>query len=460
MVDVNSQHLYNRIGFGQPLSGMNYSKDMTVMAFQSLVKPTKIDVIARPSLADLAKGEKSRSLIERLIKRSVSDTVLLNHTWLNRMINPEEMLQEKMSLFWHDHFACRSPFAFLLQQQNNTIRTHALGSFRVLLSAVAKDPAMLQFLNNQQNKKGHPNENFARELLELFTIGRGEYNEDDIQNAARAFTGWGFNPLNAEFVFRSRFHDYGEKNFRGRQGKFNGDDILHMLLEDRKTAEFIVKKLWYYLVSTSEINKDIILELADSFYRSDYNIRELLFRIIDAPWFYDNKYRSQRIKSPVELLAGIQVHTNAQIDDRWGTAYIQRALGQILFYPPNVGGWPSDREWIDSSSLINRINLPAALIEGSGIDLNTNDDGDVRRLLGDVDAVTIRLNVDWERLYKIFSEASGQMMNNVESYLLATPTTDHNRKMISRYTDNATSNGEFMKRLYIGFMSTPEYQLC
>ena len=156
----------------------------------------------------------------------------LNLTWINRMSTTDAPLQEKMTLFWHNHFACRSKNAAFAQQLNNIQRTNALGNFRTLLFQVAESPAMLQFLNNQQNQKGHPNENFAREVMELFTIGRGNYTETDVKESARSFTGYGFNK-DGEFVNRRFFHDDGQKTFMGKTGNFNGEDILNALLDKK-----------------------------------------------------------------------------------------------------------------------------------------------------------------------------------------------------------------------------------
>ncbi len=148
---------------------------------------------------------------------------------MEKLSATDDPLTEKMVLFWHNHFACRTMVPFLAQQQNNVLRKYALGSFADMLMAVSKDPAMLQFLNNQQNKKGHPNENFAREVMELFTLGRGHYTEEDIKEAARAFTGWGFS-LQGEFQFRGKQHDEGEKTFRGKTKKYSGEDIIIAIL--------------------------------------------------------------------------------------------------------------------------------------------------------------------------------------------------------------------------------------
>ena len=457
-MDRSKQHLLNRAGFGIPLGADTAEKPIDEI-LQGMVDVQFLEVLEKPDLSDLRMGKGSDAGLKKLIQRSVEDTVLLNHAWLNQMADPRVQLREKMTFFWHDHFACRTLFPFLAQQQNNIIRKYALGSFRELLMAVAKDPAMLQFLNNQQNRKDHPNENFARELMELFTLGRGHYSENDIKNAARAFTGWAFNPLSGQFIFRARLHDFGVKTFRGNTGKFTGEDIIEMLLEDPQTALNITQKLWSFFVSShkSEEDMEYIQMLAGSFYASDYDISKLLLGMFNSGLFYRQENRGTRIKSPVELLAGIQLHTGSRIQDPWSAAFIQRALGQILFNPPNVGGWPEGEEWIDSSSLTNRLNLPVALFQGKTIDLNVGDDGDIKNLINGRKEVRLQLSADWGRIYMYFN--SGDTIGAIEEYLLVRPTTLQNRQMILRFAEDAADESTYVKRIYQGFMSLPEYQL-
>jgi uncharacterized protein (DUF1800 family) len=191
------------------------------------------------------------------------------------MSNPNHSaLLEKMTLFWHGHFACTIKVGMLAAQQLNSIQQHALGNFRDLVLAIARDPSMIRFLNNQQNKKRQPNENFARELMELFTIGRGFYTENDVKEAARAFTGWSSN-LSGEYVFRERQHDFGEKRFMNKRGNFDGTDIIDILLERRETAHFITKKIYQYFVN-EKVNERRLEQLAAGFYDKNYDIKWLM----------------------------------------------------------------------------------------------------------------------------------------------------------------------------------------
>ena len=187
--------------------------------------------------------------------------------------------REKMALFWHGHFACRPQFPLLAQDYLNRIREHALSDFPTLLTSVSKSPAMILFLNNQQNRKGKPNENFAREVMELFTIGKGNYSETDVKEAARAFTGWGINRQTQAFEFHTKWHDRGSKTILGQTGNWNGDDVLRILLEQKSTAEFLVRKMYRFFVNES-VDENAIQKLAATFRNSKYNIRSVLTEMV------------------------------------------------------------------------------------------------------------------------------------------------------------------------------------
>ena len=219
---------------------------------------------------EMQKKVKDPEFRRKLREKSREDLKTLNLRWLNTMTNSEAQLREKMSLFWHGHFACRIQNSFFHRNCYIQSRTNALGNFADMLKAVSKSPAMLQFLNNQQNRKLHPNENFAREVMELFTMGRGNYTENDVKEAARAFTGWGFN-AKGEFVFRKNQHDNGSKTFLGKTGNFDGDDILNMLLENKQTANYISKKIYRYFVN-EDVNEANQQWLSKRFYSNNYNI--------------------------------------------------------------------------------------------------------------------------------------------------------------------------------------------
>src|SRR5215211_5452201 len=241
---------------------------------------------------------------KKIQQKNREDIRSLNLSWLNEMVQSRAQLREKMAFFWHGHFASRNINIFYQQQLLHIIRQNALGSFRNLLHEVSRSAAILNFLNAQQNRKDHPNENFAREVMELFTMGRGNYTETDVKEAARAFTGWGAN-VKGEFAFRKFQHDSGSKTVFGKTGNLRGEDVLDLLLERKETAQFITKKIYRYFVNE---NLDVakVNWLADRFYKNDYHIGKLMEDIFTSGWFYDEKNIGVRIKSPIELVTGIQ----------------------------------------------------------------------------------------------------------------------------------------------------------
>jgi uncharacterized protein (DUF1800 family) len=344
------------------------------------------------------------------------------------------------------------------------VRTNALGSFADMLKAVSKSPAMLQFLNNQQNKKSHPNENFAREVMELFTMGRGNYTENDVKEAARAFTGWAFNPK-GEFVFRKNQHDDGSKTFLGKTGNFDGDDILNILLEHKQTANYISKKIYRYFVNEN-VNEQNQQWLSNRFYSNNYNIAKLLEDIYTSDWFYDEKNIGIRIKSPVELLAGIRRLLPMQLENDQSQLLFQRALGQVLFYPPNVAGWPGGKNWIDSSSLMLRLRIPQIFSANDIIDImpKTDDDVQMGQMMEGIKKMkdTVKggtATIDWTSVNAIFEKMQREkLLESIESTILQTKNKVSN-VVLDKYV-NPDSRENFIKSAVVNLMATPEYQLC
>ena len=280
----------------------------------------------------------------------------LQSWWLTEFLATRAPLAEKMTLFWHNHFVTsfqkvRSPQ--LLYRQNVLLRGHALGNFGELLRAVARDPAMLIYLDNAISRKEQPNENFARELMELFTLGEGNYSEQDVKEAARAFTGWSVEPETGEFLFRQPAHDGGVKTVLGRTGSFDGSAVLDILLAQPQTAEFVACKLWREFVSPVPDPVEV-RRIARAFRESGYDIRTALKALLVSDAFYAPQNRAALIKSPIELVVG----TLRQFDFRTGEVlpFVVTAnqLGQRLFAPPNVKGWPGGEAWINSTTFLAR----------------------------------------------------------------------------------------------------------
>ncbi len=290
----------------------------------------------------------------------------LKSWWYGEMIATPSPVTERMTVFWHNHFTSslrRVHSPTLMYRQNELLRRHALGNFRELLHAVAKDPAMVLYLDNQTNRKDKPNENFARELLELYTLGKGHYTERDIKEAARAFTGWMVNRRTGQFRFNARRHDKGTKHFLNRRGSFDGDDILDILLEQPQVAVFITAKLWREFISDTP-NKQELTRLAAIFRDSNYQIKPLLRAILLSPYFRAPANRGTLVKSPVELIVGTARLFDIRPNGPRRLAGLGRQFGQDLFDPPNVKGWPGGNAWITTSTLAARQQFLGRLLRG------------------------------------------------------------------------------------------------
>jgi uncharacterized protein (DUF1800 family) len=420
---------------------------------------------------DESAGRKAQGSSEpdrrRLAQKSRDNIKTLNLTWLDQIVTSKQQLREKISLFWHGHFATNSGNILHQQKLLDIIRVNALGNFGILLKEVSKSASMINYLNNNQNRKNRPNENFAREVIELFTMGHGNYSENDIKEAARAFTGWGATP-SGEFVFRQQQHDEKEKTFLGRKGNFKGDDILNILLEQKETAYFITGKIYRYFVN-DKANKKNISVLADRFYSSGYDISKLLNDIFQSEWFFESENIGNHIKSPVELIVGIRRTFDLNIENKISQLLLQRLLGQILFYPPNVAGWPGGYNWIDSSSLMLRLQIPKLMFGSGNITLSPKENDDQTMGMTDPLVERIRQNgraarfikatIDWNGFLEIFEKTKReQLAKNIADLMLVPALT--NQQIFTGSINDAESRESFIKGTTIQLMCLPEYQLC
>jgi uncharacterized protein (DUF1800 family) len=390
---------------------------------------------------------------------------------MHEMVNSAAQLREKMAFFWHGHFACRNLNIFYQQGLLDVIRRNALGNFGTMLKEVSRSAAMLNFLNNQQNRKDHPNENFAREVMELFTLGRGHYTEHDIKEAARAFTGWAAN-LKGEFVFRRIQHDFDSKTVLGRTGNFDGGEILDILLQEKQTAKYITQKIYRFFVNEKP-DPEKINWLAERFYKNDYEISKLLEDIFTADWFYNEKNAGALIKSPVELMVGIQRILPMKLENEEALMLLQRVLGQLLFYPPNVAGWPGGKNWIDSSSLMMRMRLPRLINDTDEMNMRPKDDDD--QMMGRMDpnedpkgkaqrmagraGRPILADIDWKQYVKSFESVPRESLTEAISKTLLQVKPSVSAAIIKQHADQS-GRENFIKTATIQIMSTPEYQLC
>ena len=293
----------------------------------------------------------------------------LRNWWIEEMVATEQPLVEHMVLFWHNHFTSsltKTYYPGSLYQQNEMFRQSALGNFATLLKAVPRDPAMLLYLDGVRNVARQPNENFARELLELFTLGEGHYTEGDIKAAARAFTGGSIDRATGQFVFREQAHDGGEKTFLGQTGRFGGDEIIAILLAHPRTAETIAEKLWREFVSLKPDRAEIG-RLAAVFRASGYEIKPLMRALFLSPSFRDPANRAALIKSPVDLIVGTVRVLGLPVPEKTQLARMMGGLGQSLFNPPNVKGWAGGESWITAYTLLQRQQILRRIVEATTV---------------------------------------------------------------------------------------------
>ena len=370
-----ARHLLNRTGFG--------ATDAEIAQFAPLGRDEAVDrllsgirheaFVAPPAFVDepfqpyyklrMLSAEERMAAQRELVQKAFD----LRAWWLREMIATPSPLTERMTLFWHNHFATSQQkvrSTQLMYRQNALLRREALGNFATLLHEIAKDPAMLVYLDNAGSRKQAPNENFAREVMELFTLGEGHYTEHDIKEAARAFTGWSLDRDTGDFTYRRVWHDYGEKTVLGRTGRLDGDDVLDALLARPETARFIAAKLWREFVSpTPDANE--VSRWADTFREGRYEVKPLMRAVLTSDAFWAPANRGALVKSPVELVVGTLRTFEIKPFDLRPAVFACAALGQNPFAPPNVKGWPGGDAWIDSATLLGRRQFVDRLFRGS-----------------------------------------------------------------------------------------------
>lgn len=463
MKQKHLQHLYWRASFGIDINQVtnltfkSKSKIVSELFLQSdTYKPLQLDLsefsaVKFKSYKEL-KEKFTEAEIQKLRNRQQQKVKDLNYAWLERLSEPNALLREKMTLFWANVFVCRDNDIFFSQRYNNILREHSLSDFRVFVKAIAKEPSMSKYLNNKQNVKRRPNENFARELMELFTFGVGNYTEQDIKEAARAFTGWSFK-RNGDFYVREKQHDFGEKTFFGKTGNFDGDDIIDILLEQKQCARFICTKIYTYFINP-EIDKKRLEEITEVFYK-DYTISNLMKYIFESKWFYDDKNIGVKIKSPVELLVGIQKVVPVTFNKKSQLQYLQRMMGQTLLYPDNVAGWKGGKSWIDSNTLMFRMKLASLILNNAVINLEEKgafeDSFEMYYKRAKNRNKFIKTTKNWEVFVAKYKGFNAKELTN----LLILSKLDKDTETFLESLE-IKSNRNFCVQL----MSIPEYQLC
>ncbi|HUA39601.1 MAG TPA: DUF1800 domain-containing protein [Candidatus Sulfopaludibacter sp.] len=378
-------HLLNRAGFGGPPAVIEKLADLgpdgalsTLLDYEQYADPTPAPDWAQPDpegnrqfreAVKNATPERKKELQQERRQTAQRQMLELRGWWLNRMAKGPRPFQEKMVLFWHGHFATsfvKVQNSYYMWRQNELFRRLATGNWQELLTFVGKDPAMLIWLDQAQSRRPHANENFAREVMELFSLGIGNYTELDVTEGARALTGWSLDPLTEEYVYRPFFHDNGSKTFLGLTGNLNGDDVIAQIVAQPAAGRFITAKLWNFFAGeppTDELNE----ALAAVFRANGNNFKPLLRIMFRSEEFYDPAVIRNQVKSPVQWLVGTARVLECDLPPAQICEGITRRLGQDLFAPPNVKGWDGGISWITTTTLLDRYNTAVLLVQGADI---------------------------------------------------------------------------------------------
>jgi uncharacterized protein (DUF1800 family) len=383
--EATAAHLLNRAAFGGTPAEIEATREkgLTAMVRQLVDVSSDAANVPPPAWAHprnirqmrmevrdaKQQGQNFQEKARQLRMMEGEEILDLRRWWLERMMNGPAPLLEKMTLFWHGHFATsvqKVRDGYFMWLQNDTLRRNALGNFGGLAKKISRDPAMMIYLDLQQSRKEHPNENWARELMELFTVGIGNYSEQDIREAARAFTGYRIDMTTQQFRFAPFQQDAGTKSFMGRTGPLNGDDIIDILVKKPACAQFIGRKLWRFFVE-DEPSPQVVDLIAERIRAHNYEMRPVLRELLSSAEFYSDRAMQTQIKSPVQYLVQTSKLLETQLPSPIVAQNAMRQMGQILFAPPNVKGWDGGKAWISTSTLLFRYNFANYLINGNAI---------------------------------------------------------------------------------------------
>ena len=461
---VKAAHLLNRAGFGGTPSEVGHVLELGpakavdwLMAFEnvpaakqgadlpdfSAIPDYGLDrrqVYAQQRMMAAGPGqmsEQERMLARMKFQRANAEAVRATVAWwLRRMAYGPHPLQEKLALFWHGHFTTSDKDerqASLMWNQNELLRANAAGNFRTFVKSVSRDPAMLDYLNNNSNRKQHPNENYARELMELFTLGIGNYSEQDVKEAARAFTGWAHD--GDDYVFRRGQHDDGVKHFLGVSGDLNGDDVIDVILSRPVAANFVAGKLFRFFAQDG-VDDTVVAALGRQLLANRYELRPTLRTILTSRAFYAPTAVGAQIKSPIQLVLGTIRQVGLEMPPDGGLLYALKQMGQVPFQPPNVRGWPGGRMWINTSTLLARYNTAAKLLDGR---------------LPRTDGVPL-------------SEEAGLQPDHAVDHwlgcLIQRPVPADKRQVLIDAVRNGRNHEDGVRQMVQLIVAMPEYQLC
>lgn len=445
-------HLLHRAGFGATLDEIEHAKELGLnRTVESLLDFPDASIEEQgadgPDLSGIdgypnnfaerrklfeAKTPQERMELNQKLQRANREAVLATaQWWLIRMATGPHPLQEKLTLFWHGHFTTSARderSAWLMWQQNETLRRNAAANFGSFVKQISRDPAMLDYLNNQQNRKGSPNENYARELMELFTLGIGEYTETDIKEAARAFTGWGHD--GEAYLFRKSLHDDDSKKFFNVTGKLDGDDVIDIILKRPECSNYIAGKLFNFFAYPNP-DPALTASLGNVLREAKYDLRPVLFTLFTSKAFYSPAAIGTQIKSPIHLITSgarlMGLGTPAKIP----VMGVLEQMGQVPLNPPNVKGWPGGRAWINTSTLFVRYNTSIAMAG----------------------------KIPEKSLKPAESASPKQIVDYWLSRLIQRPVSEEKRKTLESQLGSRPDNGT-IRRVIELIVSMPEYQLC
>jgi Protein of unknown function (DUF1800) len=403
----------------------------------------------------MGKSQEERKELFAQFQQANHDAMQATTTWwLNRMALGKYPLQEKLTYFWHGHFTTSAKderAAMLMWRQNELLRRYAAANFEPFVRAISRDPAMLDYLNNNENRKAHPNENYARELMELFTLGIGNYTETDIKQSARAFTGWGHDGI--DFIYRRGQHDEGIKTFMGQSGNFDGDDIITIILQQPACSKFISGEMFKFF-AYDDYDDSLGGALAELLYSNQYSLRPLIRTILTSRAFYSPQSVGGQIKSPVQLVIGTVRMLGLAMPPTPAVASALNQMGQLPFMPPNVRGWPGGRMWINTSTLFIRYN--------TGVWLAGGDVPALDRLNRKGDAVA-PLNSRQAQPVDFDPSATGSAQDVVDAWvnrLIQRPIGDDEKQILVNALGGDSTNADAVRKVVQLIVSMPEYQLC
>lgn len=481
-------HLLNRAGFGGSPAAIQKLADLgqeqavaSLLDYEKIYDPTRDPVWATPDPERLqklreaikaAKPEDAKLLQQQENKLQADRMLELRGWWFNRMAKTPRPFQEKMVLFWHGHFATSiekirgAPNStYLMWRQNELFRRLATDNWLRLLIETGKDPAMLLWLDQAESRKEHPNENFAREVMELFALGEGHYTEHDITEAARALTGWSYDRQEQKFIYRPAFHDTGTKTVLGLTGNLEGEDFLAQIVKQPQAAKFITGKLWNFFAGqfpSARLND----ALATTFREYGNDFKPFLYVMFRSEEFYGDDIVRNEVKSPVQWLVGSARMLESDLPPPFICSAITRSLGQDLFAPPNVKGWDGGTAWITTNTLLERYNDAVTLVTGTAQQLSAQDFTRKEGGAGGQKLARLaqRIQIGGVNVEKILTPAQradkDSIVESLQHRLFQTTLNTNQQDALRDFLDSKDklSDADILTTIRL-MMSTPEYQV-